>query len=208
MITDFSVAFFFFFVTIFSNSNNRYFSVIFCNEMFSGSIKTATEKNPCRVICRRLQTVFCFVEQPVTSPRRQHTTSSIHTKTHKKHTAQTHHTTKHIFFSAQVQAHFIPSGTRLAQESMDNSFLHAANMFARQGMDQGKSGRAYSESQLDERSLSLLLRSVRSHFGSSRFVTVSFGVIVRWPVDGRGWRYGSWRHWQSSPFYTQEEWGT
>ena len=35
-----------------------------------------------------------------------------------------------FFFSAQIQAHYIPNDTRLAQESIDDSFLHDANMFA------------------------------------------------------------------------------
>ena len=36
-----------------------------------------------------------------------------------------------------MQAHFIPSGARLAQENLDTCFLHDANMFAQQGMSQG-----------------------------------------------------------------------
>ena len=39
-------------------------------------------------------------------------------------------------FPAQIQAHFIPSGTRLAQLCQDSCFLHDANMFAKQGMSQ------------------------------------------------------------------------
>ena len=77
----------------------------------------------------------------------------------------------HLFFlPAQMQAHFIPSGTRLAQESLDNCFLHDANMITGQGVGQGprtlarraRKGPVYRESQLDERSLSLLLRTERA----------------------------------------------
>ena len=68
-----------------------------------------------------------------------------------------------------MQVHFIPSGTRLAQEYLDNFFLHDANMFAQQGADHGprtlalmaRQGRVYRESQLDERSLSSSLRGER-----------------------------------------------
>ena len=52
------------------------------------------------------------------------------------HTAQTHHAT-HIILPLQIQAHFIASGTRHAQEYLDNCSLHDANMFTRQGMGQG-----------------------------------------------------------------------
>ena len=48
------------------------------------------------------------------------------------HTTQTHHPSP-----AQIQAHLIPSGTRLAQSYQDSCFLHDANMLARQGMSQG-----------------------------------------------------------------------
>ena len=68
---------------------------------------------------------------------------------------------------AQIQAHFIPSDTRLAQEYSDNCFLHDANMFAQQGMSQGKCSLALRASQSrvlhsanwDERSLSSSLRT-------------------------------------------------
>ena len=44
-------------------------------------------------------------------------------------------TTKHQHpFPAQIQAHFIPSGTRLASVFQDSCFLHDANMFGQQGM--------------------------------------------------------------------------
>ena len=115
--------------------------------------------------------VFCFVEQPLTSQRRQNTTSHINTFQHintYQHTQKNSTYTKHIFLFSTDTGNFTPSGTRLAQESIDNSFLHVANMFARQGTDQGprtlalkaSQGSVYRESQLDERSLSLLLRSV------------------------------------------------
>ena len=39
-------------------------------------------------------------------------------------------------FPSQTEAHFIPSGTRLAQFYQDSCFLHAANIIARQGLDQ------------------------------------------------------------------------
>ena len=28
----------------------------------------------------------------------------------------------------------------------------------------------------------------------------------RWSLNSRGWQHGSWKHWRSSPSYTQEEW--
>ena len=47
-------------------------------------------------------------------------------------TSQTHHP-----FPAQIQAHFIPSGTRLEQLYQDSLFfLHDTNIIARQGMGQ------------------------------------------------------------------------
>ena len=81
---------------------------------------------------------MCFVEQPLTSQRRQHTTSHINSYQHAhKHTAQTHHTTKHIFLFNTGRGPFIPSGTRLAQAHLDKCFLHDANMVARQALGHG-----------------------------------------------------------------------
>ena len=66
---------------------------------------------------------------------------STHANTHKcsqhRHITllNTYTTPPSTFFSAQIRAHFIPNGTRLAQEYLDNCFLHDANMFAKQGMD-------------------------------------------------------------------------
>ena len=70
---------------------------------------------------------------------------------------------KHIALSvilvpAQIQAHFIPSGTRPAQEYPDKCFLHDANMFVQQGMRhrprtqalKASQGRVYRESHLNE----------------------------------------------------------
>ena len=78
-------------------------------------------------------------------------------------TPLTHNQTQHSF-PAQIHAHFIPSGTWLAQEYLDSCFLHDANMFAQQGMGhcrtlafRASQSRVYRESQLDERSLSLSL---------------------------------------------------
>ena len=57
---------------------------------------------------------------------------SIHTNTH-----TTHHT-KHILLSSTDTGPLhCKCGTRLAQEYLDNCFLHGANTFARQGMSQG-----------------------------------------------------------------------
>ena len=95
---------------------------------------------------------------------------STHTNTHKY--AQHRHVTLLLNTSPsppQLQAHFTPSGTRLAQEYQDKYFLHDANMFAQQGMGQGtctlalraSQGRAYRESQLDECSLSSSLSRER-----------------------------------------------
>ena len=58
-----------------------------------------------------------------------HILTHAHTTKHKQ--TQTHHP-----FPAQMQAHFIPSGTRLAQLCQDSCFLHDTNMFAKQGMSQ------------------------------------------------------------------------
>ena len=74
-----------------------------------------------------------------------------------------------FFFSAQIQAHFIPSGTRLAQEYLDIRLLQDANMFAQLGMGhdprtlapRATRGRVYRESQLDERSLASSLSRER-----------------------------------------------
>ena len=69
-------------------------------------------------------------------------------------------------FPAQIQVHFIPSGTRFAQLCQDSCVLHDANMFGQEGMDHGprtltlKQVRAVCtrrEIRLDERSLSSLL---------------------------------------------------
>ena len=60
-----------------------------------------------------------------------HTTKHNQTQTHHKH-----HQTQHPF-PAQMQAHFIPSGTRLAQKNQDSCFLHDANMIAQRGMGHG-----------------------------------------------------------------------
>ena len=54
-----------------------------------------------------------------------HTTTYYHTPTQPNTTK--HHQTQHPF-PAQIQAHFIPSGTRLAQLYQDSCFLHAANV--------------------------------------------------------------------------------
>ena len=51
--------------------------------------------------------------------------------TTKHNQTQTHHP-----LPAQVQAHLIPSGTRLAQLYQDSCFLHDTNVFARKGMSQ------------------------------------------------------------------------
>ena len=56
---------------------------------------------------------------------------TTHTNTTKHNQTQTHDT-----YPAQIQAHFNPSGTRLAQLCWDSCFVHDANMFARQGMSQ------------------------------------------------------------------------
>ena len=67
--------------------------------------------------------------------RRQHWGNQQHILTRpditKHNQTQTHHT-----YPAQIQAHFTPSGTRLAQLCQDSCFVHDANMFARQGMSQ------------------------------------------------------------------------
>ena len=56
-----------------------------------------------------------------------HTTKHNQTQTYHKHN-QTQHP-----FPAQMQAHFIPSGTRLAQLYQDSCFVHDRNMFAQTG---------------------------------------------------------------------------
>ena len=70
-------------------------------------------------------------------------------------------------FPAQIQAHFIPSGTRLAESYQDSCFLHDTNMFAKQGNGPKPThsdtlGKlepcVHRGSRLDERSPSLLLR--------------------------------------------------
>ena len=91
--------------------------------------------------------------QPTTQ-RRQHT----HTNTTKLNHTQTHHP-----FPAQVQAHLIPSGTRLAQLCQNSCFLHDAKVARPTGKGPlaltASQSRVYRESQLDERSLSLSLRT-------------------------------------------------
>ena len=61
-----------------------------------------------------------------------HTDTCSHNQTQPNtNKSQTHHP-----FPAQIQAHFIRSGTRLAQLHQDSCFLHDANIIARQGMGQ------------------------------------------------------------------------
>ena len=75
----------------------------------------------------------------------------------------------HSFFPVQIQAHFIPSGTSLAQESQTKCVFHDANMFAQQGIGHGprtlalrtSQGRVYRDSQLDDQSLSSSLNRKR-----------------------------------------------
>ena len=77
-------------------------------------------------------------------------------------------TTTH-YITAQKQAHFIPNGTRLAQEYLDRCVLRGANMFAQQEMGHvprtlalmASQGRVYRDGQLDERSMSSSLNKER-----------------------------------------------
>ena len=71
------------------------------------------------------------LSQPTTQ-RRQHNQTQTQHKHHQ--TQHKHHQTQHQV-PAQMQAHFIQSGTRLAQLNQDSCFLHFANMFGQQGMD-------------------------------------------------------------------------
>ena len=86
-------------------------------------------------------------------------------------TTPQHTTPSTLFLLSHIQAHFIPSGTRLAHEYQDTCFLHDANMLAQQGLGHGhgprtlalraSQGRVYRESQLDERPLSSSWRRER-----------------------------------------------
>ena len=73
--------------------------------------------------------------------RHHHTTANASTATNNTtkttHTITFYHILTHAHpFPAQIQPHFIPSGTSLAQLCQDSCFVHDANMFARQGMSQ------------------------------------------------------------------------
>ena len=86
------------------------------------------------------------------------TTKTTHTNTTKLNHTQTHHP-----FPAQIQAHLIPNGTRLAQLCQNSCFLHDAKVARPTGKGPlaltASQSRVYRESQLDERSLSLSLRT-------------------------------------------------
>ena len=77
----------------------------------------------------------------LTQPTTQHILPHTATYCHILPQTTTYYTTKHHQtqhpFSAKIQVHFIPSGTRLAQLHQDSCFLHVANMFGQQGMGQG-----------------------------------------------------------------------
>ena len=115
--------------------------------------------------------------QHTTTDKRQHNrheTTTRHDTTQRnatQHDATQHTTPRHKHATstspspAQVQAHFIPSGTRLAQGYPGSCFLHIANMFARQGVSHGpctlalkaSQDRVCTESQLDERFIVMVI---------------------------------------------------
>ena len=81
-----------------------------------------------------------------TTKATRHNTTQHNTTPHiTSHHTTPHHITlgcsvtrvKHIILSSTDTAHFIRSGTRLAQDYQDNCVLHGAHMFAEQGMGQG-----------------------------------------------------------------------
>ena len=141
-------------------------TVIQCGLKFSNSVM---EKIPLQVL--KLQPSFFSSEPspPHNSQRIDANTDATNntTKTTLFYTTKHNQTQTPHPFPTQIHAHFIPSGTRLAQLCQDSCFVHDANMFAKQGMSQStgtltlsqvRAGMENRESQLDERSLSLSLR--------------------------------------------------
>ena len=138
---------------------------IFCNEMFFGVIKTVMAINQQRGnLCTITDVVF--FEPSYFSPHNSQPIDANTDATNTTTTTMTTHiityqyiptrtNTQYISFThlsifrspAQIQVHFIRSGTRLAQKYLNNCFLHGANMFIRQRMGQGTCTLAFGASQ-------------------------------------------------------------
>ena len=103
---------------------------LFICKIFSNSFNSNEDTFSCGTFFEITLVIFLLNRHHRTTANASTATNST-TKT--AHTVTYWHMFVHHPFPSQIQAHFIPSGTRLAQ---DSCFLHDANIIARQGMGQ------------------------------------------------------------------------
>ena len=123
------------------------------------------EINPCGVICGRLQTVFF---EPVIDDDNTLHHISIHTNTHKNTQHSPPHHTKHIFLSSTDTGPLHSKWYEACTGTLGHLFLAWCEQVrpTRNGPwpphsgPQARQGRVCRESQLDERSLSSLLKEL------------------------------------------------